>query len=205
MRYYIGNSFYGDDFYHYGVKNQKHGVRRYQNPDGSLTPEGYVHYGRKMPSKKGLFGISKARKSKKSSSSSKLGQKVNKVARPWKNMTEDELKAKTARLKLENEYLDAKKKQRELRQRNKKIKEKGQHTVLNIFKDFGLAFMNNKMNDASKRGLKYIETFSNERVANINAKSNENIAYTYASRGLVGPANGGGGGGKKNKNGGGNP
>lgn len=32
---------------HSGVKGQKWGVRRYQNPDGSLTPAGKVHY-RKM-------------------------------------------------------------------------------------------------------------------------------------------------------------
>lgn len=33
---------YKDDLYlaHHGVKGQKWGVRRYQNPDGSLTPEG---------------------------------------------------------------------------------------------------------------------------------------------------------------------
>ena len=30
---------------HYGIKGQKHGERRWQNPDGSLTPEGYIHYG----------------------------------------------------------------------------------------------------------------------------------------------------------------
>lgn len=30
---------------HYGTKNQKWGVRRWQNYDGSLTPEGRVHYG----------------------------------------------------------------------------------------------------------------------------------------------------------------
>lgn len=29
---------------HHGVKGQKWGVRRYQNPDGSLTLEGYKHY-----------------------------------------------------------------------------------------------------------------------------------------------------------------
>ena len=30
---------------HHGVKGQKHGIRRWQNEDGSLTPEGYIHYG----------------------------------------------------------------------------------------------------------------------------------------------------------------
>lgn len=30
---------------HHGIKGQKWGVRRYQNPDGSLTSEGYKHYG----------------------------------------------------------------------------------------------------------------------------------------------------------------
>ena len=30
---------------HHGIKGQKHGYRRWQNPDGSLTPAGRVHYG----------------------------------------------------------------------------------------------------------------------------------------------------------------
>ena len=34
-----------DELYHFGIKNMKWGVRRYQNKDGSLTPEGRIHYG----------------------------------------------------------------------------------------------------------------------------------------------------------------
>ena len=30
---------------HHGIKGQKWGIRRYQNPDGSLTPEGIKRYG----------------------------------------------------------------------------------------------------------------------------------------------------------------
>lgn len=30
---------------HHGIKGQKHGFRRWQNEDGSLTLEGRVHYG----------------------------------------------------------------------------------------------------------------------------------------------------------------
>lgn len=36
---------YDTELYHHGVKGQKKGVRRYQNLDGSLTAEGYQHYG----------------------------------------------------------------------------------------------------------------------------------------------------------------
>lgn len=39
---------YGSTLCHHGVKGQSWGKRRYQNPDGSLTPEGYIHYGRKQ-------------------------------------------------------------------------------------------------------------------------------------------------------------
>ena len=31
---------------HYGMKCQKWGLRRFQNPDGRLTPEGKEHYGK---------------------------------------------------------------------------------------------------------------------------------------------------------------
>ena len=34
-----------DELQHHGIKGQKWGIRRYQNKDGSLTTEGYLHYG----------------------------------------------------------------------------------------------------------------------------------------------------------------
>jgi len=45
--YYIGSitSPYRRELWHYGVPNQKWGVRNYQNLDGSLTQAGRVHYG----------------------------------------------------------------------------------------------------------------------------------------------------------------
>lgn len=42
MSYWIVNN---DELYHHGVKGQKWGVRRYQNPDGTLTEEGKKRYG----------------------------------------------------------------------------------------------------------------------------------------------------------------
>lgn len=37
------------ELYHYGVRGQRWGYRRFQNKDGSLTAEGYIHYGYKGP------------------------------------------------------------------------------------------------------------------------------------------------------------
>lgn len=36
---------YTDELYHHGIKGQRWGIRRYQNPDGSLTAEGQKRYG----------------------------------------------------------------------------------------------------------------------------------------------------------------
>lgn len=44
-----GGSFISEDeLCHYGIKGQKWGVRRYQNPDGSLTPAGKKKYSKEL-------------------------------------------------------------------------------------------------------------------------------------------------------------
>lgn len=43
--YYIGSIPYSSELYHHGVKGQRWGVRRYQNPDGTLTAAGRKRYG----------------------------------------------------------------------------------------------------------------------------------------------------------------
>ena len=47
MNYYIGIDRYGNyDLAHHGIKGMRWGVRRYQNPDGSLTSAGKTRYNR---------------------------------------------------------------------------------------------------------------------------------------------------------------
>ena len=45
---------YPNELYHSGIKGQRWGVRRYQNPDGSLTPEGRKRYRNALTKRKNL-------------------------------------------------------------------------------------------------------------------------------------------------------
>jgi len=45
-RQYVTENPREDELTHWGIKGQKWGLRRYQNPDGTLTEEGKKHYGR---------------------------------------------------------------------------------------------------------------------------------------------------------------
>lgn len=46
-RWISTSALYGPYLSHHGIKGQKWGIRRYQNPDGSLTKEGQIHYAKK--------------------------------------------------------------------------------------------------------------------------------------------------------------
>ena len=43
--YTVAGIAYSAELYHHGIKGQKWGIRRFQNPDGTLTPEGKARYG----------------------------------------------------------------------------------------------------------------------------------------------------------------
>ena len=43
-----------NELYHYGIQGQQWGLRRYQNPDGSLTPEGRERFHAKYVASEGL-------------------------------------------------------------------------------------------------------------------------------------------------------
>lgn len=48
---YNPNSMHDDSLEHSGIKGMRWGVRRYQNPDGSLTPAGKRRYARAVASR----------------------------------------------------------------------------------------------------------------------------------------------------------
>ena len=83
---------YEDELYHHGIKGQHWGNRRWQNADGSLTPEGYPHYGYNGP-RKGL-GPKKYRTSKDSYKLDKMGVKAygTRADAAWSNNTRERTK-----------------------------------------------------------------------------------------------------------------
>lgn len=44
-----------DELYHHGIKGQRWGVRRYQNPDGTLTAKGKARYGKRLEKEGGVY------------------------------------------------------------------------------------------------------------------------------------------------------
>lgn len=59
--YCIAGMPYSDELWHHGIIGQKWGVRRYQNRDGSLTPEGQERYGSSRKAQHDLNRLDKER------------------------------------------------------------------------------------------------------------------------------------------------
>lgn len=125
MNYIYGNTLVlGDSSYleHHGIKNQKWGVRRFQNPDGSLTAAGRIRYGVtgaakaafKVGKKLGAATASAARAGVKKAQDNAYAKKKEKasqtregVLKNKKMFTADELKALENRFKVEDEMSEA--------------------------------------------------------------------------------------------------
>ena len=82
---------YSDELYHFGIKGQKWGIRRYQNPDGTLTAAGKARYGGDATKAKESFlrkQYARADKAGVLKRSLAVGKKINKEAENTKEYKE---------------------------------------------------------------------------------------------------------------------
>ncbi len=76
---------YENELWHYGIQGQKWGIRRFQNPDGTLTSEGKARYGNletssKMPHRSLRIEKKFAKQEKKAlKKSNKFGKRADKA------------------------------------------------------------------------------------------------------------------------------
>jgi hypothetical protein len=97
MEYRIYTS---DELAHHGIKGMRWGIRRFQRKDGSLTPAGLKRKARLENELNQLGGKKKA---------TDEGTEAAPRKKTIGEMTDDELREKTNRMRLENDYLNAQK------------------------------------------------------------------------------------------------
>ena len=105
--YALAGEEYSSELYHYGIKGQKWGVRRFQNEDGSLTNAGKVRYSNDSSlDKKGARKAKReaARKERQERRANRK-QKIQDAARAYK-MSDKELLEKIGRLEREKRLMD---------------------------------------------------------------------------------------------------
>lgn len=80
-----------NELYHFGIKGMRWGVRRYQNPDGSLTNAGKKR-------------LSKGHTSNEETESSNKPSSKSSPTKTVKDMSDDELSQAITRIQLEEKY-----------------------------------------------------------------------------------------------------
>ena len=80
-----------NELYHFGIKGMRWGVRRYQNPDGSLTNAGKKR-------------LSKRHTSNEENDSSNKSSTKSSSTKTVKEMSDDELRQAITRIQLEQQY-----------------------------------------------------------------------------------------------------
>lgn len=91
------------ELYHHGVKGQKWGMRRYQNPDGSLKLSGKKKALKMQDKYSKVTGGKQLRKRPSS-----LTKKTSNSESSIKEMSTEELRKRTDRMNAEKDYINAK-------------------------------------------------------------------------------------------------
>ena len=98
-----------NELYHHGIKGQKWGIRRYQNPDGSLTDLGKkrIVQGTNLLKEKGVSGVRKVGKFVKNNKAEIQTYKENK--KRIHEMSDHEIRQRINRIEMERKLTNLEK------------------------------------------------------------------------------------------------
>ena len=126
-----------NELYHHGIDGQKHGIRRFQNLDGSLTPAGRERYGVGPARDKSRWGIFRKKTSKKTSTS-RNAKEEKKTYKPVSEMSDQEINDFLNRYRLETQYKEAiSKLSQEDKSATRKFFEKSRNALINKLGTYG--------------------------------------------------------------------
>lgn len=151
------------ELYHHGIKDMKWGRRRYQNKDGSLTPEGRKRYSK--------GDGSESAKNTKSTKSKKLSE-----------MSDDEIRTAIARKQLENQY---KQYHPEPATKERFTKKFFEDAVKPAVTDAGKTFIKNALTKFGEKALSdKVSPDSLEGIKKANEKLRAQIEHEWLKRGF---------------------
>lgn len=142
---------------HFGIKGQKWGVRRYQNPDGTLTEEGKRRQAKQ-----------EARQQTKQAKAEARIAKKNRRKYNLSGLSDDELSKRTARINAEKNYISA---QMELNKLNPKHKSLGQKFIESVWGNM----VKPALEDTGKRWV------AKQLRAAMNVRTKDDVKYDQAN------------------------
>lgn len=151
---------------HWGIKGMKWGVRRWQNPDGTLTEAGKAHYARKER-------IAEKKSERRMKKALKNGKNVRKL-------TDDELRKVKARMQMEKDYKDLMKQARPQSRAKKLVVDVAEQGVKSLaqagFTALGKKLFDRDKSDYSTVDLENMDNYSDQYLSKA-AKRKENEIF----------------------------
>ena len=172
--------FYSDEeLAHHGILGQKWGVRRYQNPDGSLTEKGKKHYGNMSDDKlqKSLYKQVKNERSNQSGWYNKWG--VSNTIGENSKAVQDRYLEDLKKFRSSDEYKKAVKKITELDKKAEKGKidlDQYDKEYEDIMKSIYSPDLDNSVRISSK-GRQYVEEYMNKYGNDLNIAYLKDLGY----------------------------